>query len=240
MTTIQAQLPLVFETRNAYSFDTLVAGDNELAVGIARQCAQSGEDVPAEKQVLVWSENGCGKSHLLQACCQLAARSESTVCYLPAAEIRDYEPAVLDGMESLDLLAIDDADQLLGDAAWEEGLFDLINRCREASAALLISTQRSPEHLDIRLPDLRSRLQWGPVFHLKPLQDDKKIIALQLRANHRGMMLDQKVAQYLLSHFPRDMYALFERLDHLDRASLAAQRKLTIPFIKSIFDQSSA
>ena len=85
------------------------------------------------------------------------------------------------------------------------------------------------------MPDLRSRLQWGPVFQLKPLSDEKKIIALQLRANQRGLVLPDNVAQYLLTHFPRDLFTLFERLDELDKASLAMQRRLTIPFIKSVF-----
>ncbi|MDH5572845.1 MAG: DnaA regulatory inactivator Hda, partial [Gammaproteobacteria bacterium] len=39
-------------------------------------------------------------------------------------------------------------------------------------------------------------------------------------------------AKYLLKHCPRDMKSLFEMLDRLDHASLAAQRKLTIPFVR--------
>ncbi len=236
--TLQAQLPLVFETRNAFSFDTLVAGDNELAIGIARQCARAGREQSVEKQLLVWAEHGGGKSHLLQACCQQAAGVGNTVCYLPATEMSNYQPAVLNGMEQLDLVCIDDIDQLLGKPDWEHALFDFINRCREQSVPLLMSAEQAPEALSVSLPDLRSRLSWGPVFCLKPLSDDKKIIALQLRANQKGLSLDDKVAEYILRHFPRDMFTLFEQLDTLDRASLAAQRRLTIPFVKSIFAQS--
>lgn len=236
MTTLQAQLPLVFETRNTYTFSTMVTGDNELAVGIARQCAEAAADGPTELQVLLWSQSGGGKSHLLQACCQQASSAGRTVCYLPASELKDYDPAVLDDMERLDLLAIDDVDALLPNAAWEEALFDLINRCRESRTALLLSTRAAPEHLDIELADLRSRLAWGPVFQLLPLSDEHKIVALQLRASHKGLELERKVAEYLVNRYARDTITLFERLDQLDRASLAAQRKLTIPFVKSIFE----
>ncbi len=231
MDAIHAQLPLVFETRNASSFETLVAGDNELAVGIARQCAQ----LQGEKQVLLWAESGFGKSHILQACCQLAASQDRTVCYLPAKEILDVDAHALEGLEQLDLICIDDVDAMLGDDRWERALFDLINRCREQGACLILSATLAPEQWPVNLPDLRSRLQWGPVFQLKPLSDEKKIIALQLRANQRGLVLPDNVAQYLLTHFPRDLFTLFERLDELDKASLAMQRRLTIPFIKSVF-----
>lgn len=227
------QLALAFEPANASSFETLVAGDNELAVGIARQCAQ----MQGEKQLLLWSDSGCGKTHLLQACCQLAASQQRTVCYLPAAELRDVSMQALEGLEQLDLICIDDVEILMQDADWELALFNLINRCRERGACLMMSAATAPEQLQVALPDLLSRLQWGPVFQLRPLSDEKKIIALQLRANQRGLILQANVAEYLLSHFPRDLFTLFERLDELDKASLVMQRKLTIPFIKSVFAQ---
>jgi len=236
MDVIHARLPLEFETRNAFSFETLVAGENDLAVGIVRQCALA----QGEKQILVWAETGCGKSHLLQASCQLASGKNRTVCYLPARELLDYDSAALEGLEQLDLICIDDVDAMMSQPRWELAIFDLINRCREQGAHLILSASSSPQDWDITLPDLSSRLQWGPVFHLKPLDDDKKIIALQLRANQRGLQLQDNVAEYLLRHFPRDLFALFERLDDLDKASLVMQRKLTIPFIKTVFAQVSS
>jgi len=231
LTGIHAQLPLAIEARDSNSFETLVAGDNELAVGIARQCAQ----MQGEKQILLWAESGFGKSHILQACCQLAASQQRSVCYLPAKEIRHGDSHALEGLEQLDLVCLDDADALMGRRDRELALFDLINRCREQGACLVLSTTLAPEQWPIGLPDLASRLQWGPVFQLKPLSDEKKIVALQLRANQRGLVLPDNVARYLLTHFPRDLFTLFERLDELDKASLAMQRRLTIPFIKSVF-----
>jgi DnaA family protein len=46
-------------------------------------------------------------------------------------------------------------------------------------------------------------------------------------------MTDQ-VANYLLTHYPRDLFELFNRLDDLDKAAMAQQRRLTVPFIKSV------
>lgn len=227
---MHAQLPLQFETRNAYSFETLVAGDNELAVGIARQCAT----LQGEKQILLWAESGYGKTHLLQASCQLAASQGRTVCYLPAGDILEVDSHALEGLEQLDLLCIDDVDMMMGQPKWELALFDLINRCREQGACLILSSTLAPERWQIGLRDLASRLQWGPVFQLRPLSDDKKKIALQLRASQRGLQLPDNVAHYLLRHFHRDLFALFERLDQLDRASLAMQRKLTVPFVQKV------
>jgi DnaA family protein len=57
---------------------------------------------------------------------------------------------------------------------------------------------------------------------------------LQLRARQRGFELPDDVAHYLLRRAPRDPASLFALLDRLDYASLAAQRKLTIPFVREL------
>ncbi|WP_440446699.1 HdaA/DnaA family protein, partial [Neptunomonas phycophila] len=44
--------------------------------------------------------------------------------------------------------------------------------------------------------------------------------------------LTEEVAKYLVHHASRNMYDLCLMLERLDKASLMAQRKVTIPFIK--------
>ncbi|MCW8924123.1 MAG: DnaA regulatory inactivator Hda [Gammaproteobacteria bacterium] len=226
------QLPLHFGVRDVYSFDTLVAGSNEVAVGIVQQCAL-GE---GEKQVYIWSQHSEGKSHLLQAACHLAASHQRTVCYLPVEEIISQPVQVLEGLEQLNLVCLDNINLMAQLAEWEEALFDLINRMREMGNSLLLTATMSPEALDVKLPDLRSRLAWGPVFQLQALDDDGKREALRIRAGQRGLELPDQVAEYLIRHYPRDLFGLFERLEVLDAAAMAMQRRLTVPFVKSVLD----
>ena len=226
------QLPLSFEPRERYTFKAFIAGQNKLVVDLVRQMA-SGE---GETQILIWADRGNGKSHLLQAACNLASRSRMTACYLPAREIMGGSTHIFDGLEQLDMVCIDDIDAIMQSPAWEEGLFDLINRIRDAGKSLLLAADKSPESSVIHLADLRSRLSWGPVFHLHELEDKDKIKAMQERAQQSGLEMTDHVANYLLTHYPRDLFDLFERLDHLDKASMAMQRRLTIPFIKSVLE----
>ena len=46
--------------------------------------------------------------------------------------------------------------------------------------------------------------------------------------------MSNDVADYLLRRCPRDMDSLFNLLNRLDQASLAAQRRLTIPFVRDL------
>ena len=84
------------------------------------------------------------------------------------------------------------------------------------------------------LEDLRSRFSWVVVYQVQSLNDDDKIAVLQMRAKRRGLSLNKDVAQYLLVHLPRNMKDLIAVLEKLDVASLAAQRSLTIPFVKQV------
>jgi DnaA family protein len=226
------QLPLTFEPRERFTFESYIAGHNQLAVDLVRKMAR-GE---GETQLLIWADRGKGKSHLLQAACNLASQNAMAVCYLPASEIMHGSPGIFEGLEQLDMICIDDVDVMLQASEWEEGLFDLINRVRDAGKRILFAASKSPESSQIDLADLRSRLTWGPVFQLLELEDEDKIKAMQKRAEQSGLVMTGSVANYLLSHYPRSLFDLFERLDHLDKASMAMQRKLTIPFIKTVLE----
>ncbi|MGB5278238.1 MAG: DnaA regulatory inactivator Hda [Gammaproteobacteria bacterium] len=226
------QLPLSFEPRERYTFESFIPGPNQLAVDLIRQMATG----HGEAQLLIWAGQGKGKSHLLQAACNQASRSAMTVCYLPAREIIHSTPNVFEALEQLDMVCVDDIDILMASMEWEEALFDLVNRIREAGKRIIISSSRSPESCPVHLVDLRSRLGWGPIFHLQDLDDEEKILALKKRADQYGLEMTDNVAHYLLTHYPRDLFDLFERLDHLDKASMAMQRRLTIPFIKTVLE----
>lgn len=227
------QIPFTFEPRESYTFDSFVRGSNELLLDLIAQCAT---DV-GEKQVYIWGDENQGKSHLLQATCNLASKNNRTVCYLPADELIHQDPRIFEGLESLNLICVDDVNSLAGNDEWEKALFNLINRCRENSTSLLFSSTVAPEQLKIRLPDLQSRLLWGPVLRLQGLSDDEKFDALRHRALQKGLELPENVADYLMRHYPRDLFGLFERLDKLDTASMASQRRLTIPFVKAVLGQ---
>jgi DnaA family protein len=51
--------------------------------------------------------------------------------------------------------------------------------------------------------------------------------------------LPAETARYLQRRFPRDMRSLCEVLDTLDDAAFAAQRRITVPFIKQILDRNA-
>ncbi|MBB70934.1 MAG: DnaA regulatory inactivator Hda [Legionellales bacterium] len=228
---MQQQLTLSgLRLQDAATFANFYPGDNPQVVGFLQQCMTS----ELEQFVYLWGTAGSGRSHLLQACCHAANEQGLGAMYLPLAEVKNLSEAILEGIESMALIAIDDIDVIAGLHNWEEALFHLYNRLREAQCRLIVAGDQAPAHLPIQLADLRSRLSWGVTFQVQVLSDADKMAALQMRAKVRGMSLPEDVGQFLLRRCPRDTNELFTILDKLDHASLEAQRRLTIPFVKEV------
>jgi DnaA family protein len=70
-----------------------------------------------------------------------------------------------------------------------------------------------------------------------PLDEAGRRELLRRRAEARGLQLDDGVLDYLFRRVGRDLGNLTALLDRLDRASLAAQRRLTVPFLRQILEQ---
>ncbi len=186
-----------------------------------------------DRLLYLWGPKGSGKSHILQACCQAVSSTQSAI-YLPLNLLKEWGPQTIEGLEDQTLVCIDDIDAIAKDAAWEEALFHLYNKIKDMDQSLLIiSGNTPPPTLPIELADLRSRLSWGLVIQLMELSDEAKITTLKLHALKRGFDLPETVGQFLLNRCSRNMHDLHQLLNHLDDASLAAQRKITIPFVKN-------
>lgn len=188
----------------------------------------------SDHMLYLWGHPGSGKSHLLQGCCH-AVQTNETAVYLPLSVLCQWEAAVLEGIETQRFIAIDDIDAIATQHDFEEALFHLYNRVRDnGQTKLIITGNRPPSTLPVQLPDLRSRLSWGQVLQVLELSDEAKIHTLQLRAKQRGFLLPDPVGRFLLKRATRNMHDLLHLLNLLDEASLAAQRRLTIPFVKTV------
>lgn len=212
------------------TFANFFSGSNSEIVTALKQTA-SGE---GEKIIYLCGGRNQGCSHLLQACCHHAHRYGLRSVYLPLANLQHFSPEMLIGLENMDLVCLDDMQSIAELVYWEEAVFHLFNRLCEQGNRIVIAGSELPKALNLKLNDLTSRLSWGMVYTLNPLIDEEKIEILMMRARLRGMNLPLEVAKYILTHCERHMVALFHVLDELDNASLTAQRRLTIPFVKEV------
>lgn len=227
MTTTPRQLTLGISPGSDLDFENFIAGENDAALEALRDAARSGQFL------YLWGETASGRTHLLHAACRAVADNGGRAGLLPFTQAAQWEPRVLDGWESLELVALDDIEAIAGNRDWEQAVFSLYNELRDAGASLLVTARRPPAALEFALPDLRSRLGAMLVYQLHALDDEGRLAALTRKARTRGLDLPEETGRYLLSRMSRDMRDLTALLERLDRASLAHQRRLTIPFVRT-------
>lgn len=185
----------------------------------------------------LYGEEQSGRSHLLEAACLMAQQRRERFVYLPLNELMYEKPrSVLQGLQNCQLVCLDAVDAVLHMPEWEEQLFHFYNRARERDIVLLFGADAAPAQLKMQLSDLRSRLGAALVYRIYALDDDSKKQCLQLRAQHLGLAMPGEVAEHIMRRADRTMSALTEVLDRLDKASLAAHRRLTIAFVKQVMN----
>jgi DnaA family protein len=225
-----AQLPLALRFPPDQRFEGFVAAPAG-ALAQLRALAR-GEGGPS--QVLIAGPAATGKTHLLLAACAEAEAAGRRTAYLPLAAAAGRLSDALDAFEHADLLALDGLEAIAGRREDEIALFDAHNRAGDAGRSLLYAARAMPDALDLTLPDLRSRLSQCARIALEPLDDGGRADVLRLRAQRRGLHLDDAAIDWLLKRVDRDLVSLTTLLDRLDRESLAAQRRLTVPFLRSV------
>jgi DnaA family protein len=228
------QLPLSLRTPPDQHFD---AFHGQPAVREAVRAAARGE---AADWLFLAGPAGSGKTHLLLAACAEATAAGRRAAYLPLAAFAGRLPEALAAQEDVALLCLDGLDAIAGRREDEEALFHCHNRARASGSTVLYAARGNPAAIGLQLPDLVTRLGQCVRFALEPLDDAGRREVLRQRGARRGLELDDAVLDYLLRRVDRDLGSLTKLLERIDRASLAAQRRVTIPFLRTLLQDGAA
>lgn len=222
----QTLIPVSAEDES--SFDSFCVGDNaELLAELQRIV----ERTRARRVLYFWGEVGIGKTHLLNACCQLAHTLDMPHAYLP---VDASTPAQLDHIQPQSLVCVDNFQAIAANDSWQDALLGLYEKLLNQHGAMVVAANQPINALNLTLKDLQSRLVSGGIYRLAPLNETNKLAALKSRARQKGFELSDQLLQFIITYYQRDTASLFSLLERIDSASLAQQRKITVPFIKSL------
>jgi DnaA family protein len=221
------QLPLALRFPPDQRLDTFVAAPAGAIAQLRALAAQPGAD-----WCYLAGPPGTGKTHLALGACAQAEGAGRRAAYLPLRTAAGRVREALEALDGSDFVALDDMDAIAGDRAGEVALFDFHNRMRAAGASLLYAACVGPDALALALPDLRSRLAQCTRLTLPMLDDAGRREVLRTRAQRRGLAVDDAALDWLLRRVGRDLGGLTRLFDRLDRAALAAQRRLSVPFLR--------
>jgi chromosomal replication initiation ATPase DnaA len=214
MTAAPRQLVLDLAHRQALGAeDFLVSSSNEAAIELVDRWP--GWPHPA---CVVVGPKGSGKSHVANV---WRLKSGGGV-----AAAKTLDDAFVAGLPDGGALVVEDLDRGIGD---EQALFHLLNRARESRLSVLLTSREAPGDLDVRIPDLRSRLRALPVAALEPPDEALlKAVLVKLFAD-RQLTVEPAVIEYLSLRMERSMAAAERVVAAIDRLALAMHRKVTRP-----------
>jgi len=232
---VSKQLPLQFEFQSNQNFNTFYPGSNEEVINHLRHIFSN-----SEQQIFLWGEAGTGKTHLLQAISQESDLQNKTSFYFCFENNALPNPEMLNGLDSFDIVCFDNIEQIAENSEWEHAFFNFFNLHRDANKKLILSAHCPPKFLPIQLPDLKTRMNWGLTLKLSTLSDEQQLNALIHKANDLGFDIPVNVGRFLMSHYARDLPSIWILLDKINHETLAAKRKLTIPFLKQIMSEQES
>ena len=225
--------PIQTGLRKKYTFDNFVSGDgNQWALAAA--LAVSENLATTYNPLFIYGGPGLGKTHLLNAIGNQIMENypNARVKYIPAESfINEFlERLRLNDMDTfkktyrnLDLLLIDDIQSLGGKkVTTQEEFFNTFNALYGDNKQIVLTSDRSPDHLDSLEERLVTRFKWGLTQNITPPDFETRIAILRNKIEDLDFTFPDDTLEYLAGQFDSNVRDLEGALNDI---SLVARVK---------------
>ena len=242
MSQLNQQIVIDYEYRPEYNFSNFIqTGATKVAYQAALSVAKKrgGKYNP----LYIYGENGVGKTHLLIAIGNeiRSSTNNAVIIYVNSKKIlTDRERAISEfdavslvkDYSDVDFLLIDDIDKALTNSSMDEKIFHLFNYLMQRGKHIIFASSSPPFQLKFIDLNLKTRLESGLTVKIEKMNDEDKRKVIKKLAKDFDLFIPNNVVHYILNFAPRDFISLFKTVKQINRLSLEAKKKITLPFIK--------
>ena len=211
---MSAQLPFDLPHRASLARDDLIVTEaNRLAVSAIDSWPDWHHPV-----LLVVGPAGSGKSHLA------AAWQEMTGAVRLPAELHPPFSVVIDDIDSGALSEIE--------------IFKVVNAARLGGGSVLATARVLPAAMDLKLADLRSRLQAATTVMTGTPDEALLSGVLTKLFSDRQIAIDPRLVQFLMLRMERSLEAASRLVAAIDREALASREKISRSLVQRVLDRA--
>ena len=227
-----------------FTFNNFIVGKpNELAFAAARRVAES-QNVPFNP-LFLYGGVGLGKTHLMHAIAhEIKKRNpQRRVIYLSAEKFMYHFIKALrfkdtvsfkEQFRTVDVLMIDDVQFISGKDSTQEEFFHTFNALVDQNRQLVISADKSPQDLEGIEERMRSRLGWGLVADIHPLNYELRLSILQAKEEKLQINIPQNVLEYLAHKITSNVRELEGALNRISAFSSLVGKEINIDMTQEL------
>ena len=229
-----------------YTFENFVLGaSNELAH--AASIAVSENIGKTYNPLLIYSDVGLGKTHLLHAIGNRLSQDGSKFYYLTCEEFtNEYIKAIRTNKTELfrnkyrnaDALLLDDIQFLMGKEQTQEGFFHTFNSLHLAGKQIVITSDRPISSLKLLEDRITSRLSGGLVVDIQLPDYETRIDILKKKALIKGIKIKQEILESLSNKLYHNIREMEGSLNKVLALSELTGKELDIELVEELLGSS--
>jgi chromosomal replication initiator protein len=225
-----------------YVFDNFIVGPgNRLALMAAS--AVSEKPGRAYNPYFIHGGVGLGKTHLLQAICQLilSDQPDANICYISCSTFMDlFHECVKAGrmqdfrhhFRTADVLVIDDIHFLSKHDRSQEEFFHTFNALYQSGRQIVLSSDAAPAEIPDLEERLTSRFNCGLVARIERPCYETRVAILKAKASLHDLELPDDVPAYIAARLDTNIRELEGALSRIRGYALAENEPITLELAK--------
>ncbi|MDZ7744079.1 MAG: chromosomal replication initiator protein DnaA [Bacteroidota bacterium] len=233
---------------DSYSFENFIEGDCNRLARSAGYAVSENPGKTAFNPLLIYSDVGLGKTHLVHAIGIQAKNNfpDITVLYVSTEQfIAQYIESVRNNNQNdfvhfyqmIDLLIVDDIQFLSGKEKTQDVFFHIFNHLHQKGKQIVITSDKPPVEMKGVEPRLLSRFKWGLAADLQVPDLETRIAILQKRLYSDGIEMPKDVIEYLAYSITTNIRELEGALISILAQSSLNKKPITIELAKQMIDK---
>ena len=177
------------------------------------------------RNINIYGPTGCGKSHLANI-----LKKKINSFFINASDISNNSLALIKLKECL---IIDNYENNID----ENLLYTIINQTHQSNQYVIINSDQPISSLEIKLEDLKSRLNSFSKITIDLPTDDLIKVVLTKNFSDKQIQIDNKLIDFILKHINRSYEDIFNFIKKIDELSLSTGKSININLIKKVLKQ---